>query len=96
MPSDLNPPWDRDGCKPNPRYLSKLREHVKEWNALSRDRSMRLVRSMRRHCQGVIAENGGNILIDKFIVFIVIIFGVIAIKLIKMMFLLIDNFDIFH
>uniref|UniRef100_A0A3B3QA75 Tc1-like transposase DDE domain-containing protein n=1 Tax=Paramormyrops kingsleyae TaxID=1676925 RepID=A0A3B3QA75_9TELE len=58
--------WDQlkqrlDNRTPPPRDLAELRVAlVEEWNALPQDNIMRLVRSMRRHCQAVIAANGGN------------------------------------
>ncbi|KAL1282355.1 hypothetical protein QQF64_001158 [Cirrhinus molitorella] len=50
-----------DDRTPSPRDLAELRvAHVEEWNALPQNSIMRLVRSMRRRCQAVIAANGGN------------------------------------
>uniref|UniRef100_A0A3P8U4P3 Tc1-like transposase DDE domain-containing protein n=1 Tax=Amphiprion percula TaxID=161767 RepID=A0A3P8U4P3_AMPPE len=66
---DLNPiehVWDQlkqrlDARTPPPRDLAELRVAlVEEWNALPQNNIMRLVRSMRRRCQAVIAANGGN------------------------------------
>uniref|UniRef100_A0A3B5ATU2 Tc1-like transposase DDE domain-containing protein n=1 Tax=Stegastes partitus TaxID=144197 RepID=A0A3B5ATU2_9TELE len=67
MSPDLNPiehVWDQlkqrlDDRTPPPRDLAELRVAlVEEWNALPQNNIMRPVRSMRRHCQAVIAENG--------------------------------------
>ncbi|RXN05943.1 Transposable element Tcb1 [Labeo rohita] len=69
MSPDLNPiehVWDQlkqrlDDRTPPPRDLAELRVAlVEEWNALPQNNIMRLVRSMRRRCQAVIAANGGN------------------------------------
>uniref|UniRef100_A0A671XTI5 Reverse transcriptase domain-containing protein n=1 Tax=Sparus aurata TaxID=8175 RepID=A0A671XTI5_SPAAU len=69
MSPDLNPiehVWDQlkqrlDDRIPPPRDLAELRVAlVEEWNALPQNNIMRLVRSMRRRCQAVIAANGGN------------------------------------
>uniref|UniRef100_A0A3B5BL52 Transposase Tc1-like domain-containing protein n=1 Tax=Stegastes partitus TaxID=144197 RepID=A0A3B5BL52_9TELE len=69
MSPDLNPiehVWDQlkqrlDHRTPPPRDLAELRVAlVEEWNALPQNNIMRLVRSMRRRCQAVIAANGGN------------------------------------
>uniref|UniRef100_A0A671XWQ0 Tc1-like transposase DDE domain-containing protein n=1 Tax=Sparus aurata TaxID=8175 RepID=A0A671XWQ0_SPAAU len=69
MSPDLNPiehVWDQlkqrlDDRTPPPRDLAELRVAlVEEWKALSQNNIMRLVRSMRRRCQAVIAANGGN------------------------------------
>uniref|UniRef100_A0A3B3RC03 Tc1-like transposase DDE domain-containing protein n=1 Tax=Paramormyrops kingsleyae TaxID=1676925 RepID=A0A3B3RC03_9TELE len=50
-----------DDRTPPPSDLAELRVAlVEEWNALPQDNIMRLVRSMRRRCQAVIAANGGN------------------------------------
>ncbi|RXN19208.1 Transposable element Tcb1 [Labeo rohita] len=66
---DLNPIehiWDQlkqrlDDRTPPPRDLAELRVAlVEKWNALPQNNIMRLVRSMRRRCQAVIAANGGN------------------------------------
>uniref|UniRef100_A0A4W6FQ29 Tc1-like transposase DDE domain-containing protein n=1 Tax=Lates calcarifer TaxID=8187 RepID=A0A4W6FQ29_LATCA len=68
MSPDLNPiehVWDQlkqrlDDRTPPPRDLAELRVAlVEEWKALPQN-IMRLVRSMRRRCQDVIAANGGN------------------------------------
>uniref|UniRef100_A0A3B3R2W7 Tc1-like transposase DDE domain-containing protein n=1 Tax=Paramormyrops kingsleyae TaxID=1676925 RepID=A0A3B3R2W7_9TELE len=46
---------------PPPRDLAELCVAlVEEWNTLPQNNIMRLVRSMRRRCQAVIAANGGN------------------------------------
>uniref|UniRef100_A0A671UTD5 Tc1-like transposase DDE domain-containing protein n=1 Tax=Sparus aurata TaxID=8175 RepID=A0A671UTD5_SPAAU len=67
MSPDLNPiehVWDQlkqrlDDRTPPPRDLAELRVAlVEEWNALPQNNIMRLVRSMRRRCQAVIAANG--------------------------------------
>uniref|UniRef100_A0A671XB86 Tc1-like transposase DDE domain-containing protein n=1 Tax=Sparus aurata TaxID=8175 RepID=A0A671XB86_SPAAU len=66
MSPDLNPiehVWDQlkqrlDDRTPPPRELRVAL--VEEWNALPQNNIMRLVRSMRRRCQAVIAANGGN------------------------------------
>ncbi|RXN20620.1 Transposable element Tc3 [Labeo rohita] len=67
MSPDLNPiehVWDQlkqrlDDRTPPPRDLAELRVAlVEEWNALPQNNIMRLVRSMRRGCQAVIAANG--------------------------------------
>uniref|UniRef100_A0A3B5A2U8 Tc1-like transposase DDE domain-containing protein n=1 Tax=Stegastes partitus TaxID=144197 RepID=A0A3B5A2U8_9TELE len=69
MSPDLNPIehiWDQlkqrlDDRTPPPRDLAELRVAlVEEWNALPQNNIMRLVRSIRRRCQAVIAANGGN------------------------------------
>ncbi|KAI3361517.1 hypothetical protein L3Q82_013667 [Scortum barcoo] len=58
--------WDQlkqrlDDRTPPPRDLAELRVAlVEEWNALPQNNVMRLVRSMRRRYQAVIAANGGN------------------------------------
>uniref|UniRef100_A0A3Q1CFB6 Tc1-like transposase DDE domain-containing protein n=1 Tax=Amphiprion ocellaris TaxID=80972 RepID=A0A3Q1CFB6_AMPOC len=69
MSPDLSPRehvWDQlkqrlDARTPPPRDLPELHVAlVEEWNALPQNNIMRLVRSMRRRCQAVIAANGGN------------------------------------
>uniref|UniRef100_A0A3P8S0B0 Tc1-like transposase DDE domain-containing protein n=1 Tax=Amphiprion percula TaxID=161767 RepID=A0A3P8S0B0_AMPPE len=66
MSPDLNPiehVWDQlkqrlDARTPPPHDLAELRVAlVEEWNALPQNNIMRLVRSMRRRCQAVIAAN---------------------------------------
>ncbi|KAL1280026.1 hypothetical protein QQF64_014626 [Cirrhinus molitorella] len=50
-----------DDRTPPPRDLAELCVAlVEEWNVLPQNNIMRLVRSMRRRCQAVIAANGGN------------------------------------
>uniref|UniRef100_A0A3B4XCL7 Tc1-like transposase DDE domain-containing protein n=1 Tax=Seriola lalandi dorsalis TaxID=1841481 RepID=A0A3B4XCL7_SERLL len=47
-----------DDRTPPPRDLAELRVAlVEEWNALPQNNIMRLVRSMRRRCQALIAAN---------------------------------------
>ena len=44
----------------NPRNLEELRLFLmQEWDNLPQDRIRRLIRSMRRRCDAVIAANGG-------------------------------------
>lgn len=66
---DLNPiehVWDQlkqriDARPEPPRDLAQLRVALaEEWNTFPQVNIMRLVRSMRRRCQAVIAVNGGN------------------------------------
>uniref|UniRef100_A0A3P8RRW3 Tc1-like transposase DDE domain-containing protein n=1 Tax=Amphiprion percula TaxID=161767 RepID=A0A3P8RRW3_AMPPE len=66
MSPDLNPiehVWDQlkqrlDARTPPPCDLAELHVAlVEEWNALPQNNVMRLVRSMRRRCQAVIAAN---------------------------------------